>query len=117
MSGDGDEADIALGLAPGELPAADGEEAGVFALRAGVGLEGDVGQAGDLAEPVLKIGNHAGVAGVLVGWGKRVGFGDGGPAERGELGGGVELHGAGAERDHGVGGGEILGGETPNVTE
>ena len=30
---------------------ADGEQPGVFALRAGVGLEGDGGEAGDFGEP------------------------------------------------------------------
>ena len=117
VGGDGDEADVALGLAAGELPAADSKEAGVFALGAGVGLEGDVRQAGDLAEPVLEVGDHAGVAGGLIGRGEGVGIRDGGPAERGELGGSIELHGAGAEWNHGVGGGEILGGETADVAE
>ena len=44
-------------------------------------------------------------------------IGDGRPAERGEFGGGVEFHGAGAEWNHGVAGGEVFGGETTNVAE
>jgi hypothetical protein len=94
VGGDGDQTDIALGFAAGVLPGANGEETGVFALGAGVGLEGDVGQAGDFAKPVLEVGNHASVAGVLIGWGKRMGIRDGGPTERGELRRGVQLHGA-----------------------
>jgi hypothetical protein len=54
-------------------------------LGAGVGLERDVGQAGDFAKPVLEIGNHARISGALIGWGKRMGICDGGPTERGEL--------------------------------
>ncbi|MNS81195.1 hypothetical protein D3C72_1149020 [compost metagenome] len=40
-----------------------------------------------------------------------------GPGHRDHLGGGVELHGAGAERDHGVVQGQILGFETVDVAQ
>jgi hypothetical protein len=57
------------------------------------------------------------VARVLIGRRVRVRFPDGRPAERGEFGGGVEFHGAGAERNHGLGGSKVFGCETANVAE
>src|SRR5690606_20453762 len=36
-----DQADVALGLAVGAVPGADGQQAGVFALGAGIGLQAD----------------------------------------------------------------------------
>jgi len=76
-----------------------------------------VGQTGDFSKPVLQIGDHAGVAEVLVGWGEGMRIGDGGPTKRGKFRGGVEFHGAGTERNHGMGEGEVLGGEAADVTE
>ena len=49
VGGNRDEAGIALGLAAGVVPGADGEETGVLTLRTGVGLKGDTGEAGDFA--------------------------------------------------------------------
>ena len=43
------------GLAPGLVVGADRQEPGVFALGAGVGLERDGGEAGDLGEPGLQV--------------------------------------------------------------
>ena len=53
-----DEADFAVALPARLVVAANGEEAGVFALRPGVGLEADGGQAGDLAEPFFQLVRH-----------------------------------------------------------
>jgi hypothetical protein len=61
--------------------------------------------------------NHPEVAWVLIGRGVRVRFPDGRPTERGEFGGSVEFHGAGAERNHGLGGSKVFGCETANVAE
>jgi hypothetical protein len=45
----GDQADVAVALAARFVVGADRQQARVFALRAGVGLQGDRGEAGDLA--------------------------------------------------------------------
>ena len=46
--------------------AADGEEAGVLALRAGIGLQRHRGEAGDLGQHALQLGQHVGVAAYLL---------------------------------------------------
>ena len=72
VGGDGDEADVAVALAAGLVVGADGEQAGVFALRAGVGLERHGGEAGDLGEPGFQVLEELLVACGLVGRGERV---------------------------------------------
>ena len=49
VGGNRNEAGIALGLAAGVVPGADGEETSVLTLRTCVGLKGDTGEAGDFA--------------------------------------------------------------------
>jgi hypothetical protein len=57
---------------------ADGEQPGVLALRSGVGLERDRGQAGDFREPFFQLGEKGLVTARLVG--RREGMN---PADRG----------------------------------
>jgi hypothetical protein len=54
------------------MVSADGEEAGVFALRAGVGLEGDGVEAGAFGEPGFELGEEGAVALGLRGGGEGV---------------------------------------------
>ncbi len=96
---------------------ADGEEAGVFALAAGVGLEGDGGEAGDFGEVLFELFCEFGIALGLVGGGEGVEVGEFGPGDGDHLGGGVEFHGAGAEGDHRGGQGEVAGLEPCEVAE
>ena len=96
---------------------ADGEEAGVLALGAGVGLEGEGVVAGDVAEPLLEVGDHLGVAEGLVARGEGMEVAELRPGDGDHLGGGVELHGAGAEGDHGAVEGEVAVGEAAHVAE
>ena len=111
VGGGGDEADGAVRLFAGGVIGADGEQSGILALAAGVGLQRDGGEAGDFAQPGLKFGDHvADALGVSVGR-ERVQVGDAGPRDRHHFSGGVELHGAGAERDHGAVERQILVGE------
>ena len=56
MGAGGDQADVAVGVAAGFVISADGEQAGIFTLRAGIGLERDGGKTGDLGEPIFQIG-------------------------------------------------------------
>ena len=113
----GDEADVAVALVAGFMIRADDQEAGILALRAGVGLEGDGGEAGDLGEPRLEVAEKFRVAARLLGGGERVEFAELGPRDGEHLGGGVELHRARPERDHRVAEGEILRLEPLDVAE
>ena len=81
---------------------ADRYQPGVFALRAGIRLHADGIEAGDRLELVLQPGDQFDVALRLVERGEGMHLGELGPGHRDHLGGGVELHGAGAERDHRV---------------
>ena len=101
MRGGRDEADVALVVAVGAVVRADGEQAGELALRTGVGLEGHRVVAGDLGEPLLQLaderrGSRRPARAGAKGWMLR----ELRPGDRLHLGGRVELHGAGAQRDH-----------------
>jgi hypothetical protein len=54
VRGDRDEADVTPALAVGLVIRADGQQAGVLALAAGVGLQRDRIEAGDLAQPAFQ---------------------------------------------------------------
>ena len=112
-----DEADIALTLATRLVVGSDDEEAGVFALGAGVGLERHRGKAGDFAEPGFKVLEKLGVTARLGGGRERMQFAELGPRHREHLGGGVELHRARAERDHRVDEGKVLCFEALDVAQ
>ena len=83
------------------------EEPRVLALGARVRLQGDRGEAGDLAEPALEVGEQLVVAAGLLGGGEGVELPELGPGDRDHLRRRVELHRAGAERDHRVGEREV----------
>lgn len=87
-----DEADIAVGVALVLVVGLDDHEAGVFALSAGVGLEGDGGEAGDVGEPGLEGAEELGVASPLGVGGEGVDVGELGPCDGEHLACGVELH-------------------------
>ena len=55
----GDQADVAMRLAAAAMIAADGQQAGIFALRAGIRLQRNRVIAGDLAQPLLQASNIA----------------------------------------------------------
>ncbi len=55
MGGGGDEADVAVPLAAVDVPGANDQQAGIFALGAGIGLKRDAGEAGDLGQPLLQL--------------------------------------------------------------
>ena len=58
----GNQADVAVVVAACVVIGADGEQAGIFALRAGIGLQRDGGKAGDLGQPPLQPGKELAVA-------------------------------------------------------
>ena len=95
-----DQADGAVQVATGPVVAADRQQAGEFALASGVGLQRHRVIAGDLGEPGLQVRDHDEVALDIRGRGEGVDVRELGPGDRRHLGGGGQLHGAGAERDH-----------------
>ena len=88
-------------LAAGAVVAADGQQPGELALRAGVGLHADRGVPGDLGQAVAQLVDQpARSRGPARPGANGCRFGELRPGDRGHLGGGVELHRAGAQRDH-----------------
>ena len=102
MRGGGDQADVAMRLAARGVIAADRQQPGIFALRAGIRLQRDRVIAGDVAQPLLEPREQRVIARGLLARRERMQVAEFRPGQRDHLGGGVELHGAGAERDHGA---------------
>ncbi|MNZ36292.1 hypothetical protein D3C78_537080 [compost metagenome] len=94
------QADIAAALLPALMVFADRQQPGVFALGTGVGLHADGIETGDRAQPAFQFLDHQPVPGGLLFRHERVQVGELRPGDRDHLAGGVELHGAGAQRDH-----------------
>ncbi|CAG7456097.1 hypothetical protein PICSAR144_03483 [Mycobacterium avium subsp. paratuberculosis] len=95
-----DEADVAVRFPAAGVVVVDGQQAGVLALRPGVGLQRDGVVAGDGHQPVLQVADEPAQP-------RRVGRRGEGvltcelrPGDRLHLGGGVEFHGARAEWNH-----------------
>ena len=97
-----DEADVALAVATAFVVGTDGEQPGVFALCAGVGLEGDGVVAGGFCQHGFEFVEHFAVAFGLFERGEGVDVAELAPGDGHHFAGGVQLHGAGAERDHGA---------------
>ncbi|MCY1419456.1 hypothetical protein D9M71_350460 [compost metagenome] len=95
-----DQAQRALRLVAATVVAGNGHQACVFTLGTGVGLHADGIEAGDRAQPAFQLVDHRLVAGGLGRRGERVQLGKAGPGDGDHLAGGVELHGARAQRDH-----------------
>ena len=108
VGGGGDKADVTVALIVGEMVTADGEKAGVFALRASIGLERDGVEAGAFGQPGLQLGEELTVALGLCGGGKGVEGIHLRPAQGQHFGGGIQLHGAGAEGDHAAVQGDVF---------
>ncbi|VUC29849.1 unnamed protein product [Clonostachys rosea] len=117
VCGDGDEADVAVALAAALVVGLDGAQAGELALRARVGLQADLVEAGDGGQVLLQGDEHGLVAGGLLDRSEGVDVGEARVGDGEHFGGGVELHGAGAERDHGVDEGQILVSKVVNVSQ
>ena len=95
-----DQADAPLLLTAGPVVAADRQQPGELALRAGVGLDRDPVVAGDGRQPALQLLDQLVVAGGVLGGREGVQAREARQPDRLHLGGGVELHGARAQRDH-----------------
>ncbi len=95
-----DEADGAVALALACVVGANRQQTGVFPLGASIGLQADAGIAGGRAQPGAQLCVQLGIARALRRRRKRVDVGKFGPGDGNHLAGGVELHGATAQRNH-----------------
>ncbi|OQC13295.1 MAG: hypothetical protein BWX79_01051 [Alphaproteobacteria bacterium ADurb.Bin100] len=96
VGGGRNQADGAVVVAARRVPGLDGQQAGVFALAARVGLQADAGVARGLAQPGAQLLVQFAVALQLVGRREGVHVGKFGPGDGDHLAGGIELHGAAA---------------------
>ncbi len=95
-----DEADVAMPLAPRAVPGADGEQPGILALAAGIGLQRHRGEAGDARQPGFQLADQRDIARRLVHRCEGVDVAEAGEGDGDHLRRRVQLHGAGTERDH-----------------
>ncbi len=112
-----DQADVAVALALRRMVGTDGQQARVFALRSGVGLQADAGIARGLAEPGPQLLVELAVALQLVGGCERMHLREFRPGDRDHLARGVQLHGAAAQRDHAAVEREVLVGQLADVAQ
>ena len=96
----GDQAHLAMRLAARGVIGADREQPGIFALRAGIRLQRDRVIAGDVAQPLLEPREQRVIALGLLGGRERMQVAELRPGQRDHFRGRIELHGAGAERNH-----------------
>ena len=96
------QADVPPALATAFVVAADGQQAGIFTRRSGVRLHRDGVKAGNGLELVHQPVDQFGIARHLRLRRKRVHIAESLPAHRNHLAGGIEFHGAAAQRNHGV---------------
>ena len=96
------QADGAMPFAASLMVAPDGQQTGILTLRAGVGLQRDGRETGDVGECRFQLLEQLRVALRLLAWCERMQLAEFGPRHRIHLGGRVELHGATAERNHRV---------------
>ena len=100
VRGGGDQADFSMRLAARGVIAADRQQAGIFALRAGIRLQRDRVIAGDVAQPLFQPREQRVIALGLLGRCERMQAAELRPGQRNHFRGRIELHGAGAERNH-----------------
>ena len=112
-----DQADVAVTLALGAVVGLNDQETRVFALRACIGLQADAFVARGLAQPVPQLLVQLGIALELISRGKGVHMGKLGPGDGDHLAGGVELHGAAAQRDHAAVQRQVLVGQLADVAQ
>ena len=113
----GDQADVAVAFALRFVEGANRQQAGVLALRAGIGLQADARVAGGFAEPGAQLGVELGIALQLLGRREGMDVRELGPGDRDHLAGRVELHGAAAQRDHAAVEREVLVRQAADVAQ
>ncbi len=103
-----DQADIAMAFVAALVIVTDCQQARVLTLSAGVWLHAKSVVAGQLHQPVGELVDHHMVAFRLICRAERVQLSEFRPGDRDHLSGGIQLHGAGAQRDHRLVQGQIL---------
>ena len=111
------QADIPCPLLAALVIFADRQQPGVLALSAGVGLHANRIEPGNRAQPALKLFDHQGVADRLLPGHEGMQIGELRPGDRDHFAGGVEFHGAGAQRDHRLVERQILGLQLLEITQ
>ena len=94
--------DIAMRIATRTVVGLDHHQPRILALRAAVGLKTHLGEAGNFTQRVIQIGDDFLKTCNLIEWYKGMNVGKLRPGNRQQLGCGIELHGAGAQRNHRV---------------
>ncbi|MNM52925.1 hypothetical protein D3C81_640150 [compost metagenome] len=110
-----DQAYIAPCLATAGVVGADRQQAGILTLGTGIGLQRHGVIAGGRAEHGLQFIGQLAVTLRLLSRGEWVQGAELGPGDRDHLAGGIELHGARAERDHAAVQGQVLVGQAAQV--
>ena len=104
-------------FAPCPMIGADRQKAGILPLASGIGLQGHGIEAGDLGELRFKLVEKLPVAPGLLHWHEGMQLGKAGPGHRDHFRGRVQLHRAGAKRDHGAIQRQILGLQPLEIAE
>ena len=117
MRRDGNQADLPMRLATGLVVGADDQKPRILSLRASVGLQRGCRKARNLSEPVAELVHHRQVALRLIARREGMNRGPLRPRERHHLHTGIQLHRAGAERDHRGRQRKVLGLERAHVAE
>ncbi len=94
------QADIAMTFVAAFVIVTNRQQPRVFPLCAGVRLHTDGVVPGEFHQPVRKLANHLMISFGLFRRAERMQFSEFRPGDRNHLGGGVQLHGAGTQRDH-----------------
>ena len=109
--------DVAVALAFVFMEGLDHQQAGVFTLRSGVGLQADPGIPGGLAQPVAQLLVQLGITLQLVLRCEGMDVGKLRPGDRNHLAGGVELHGATAQWNHAAVQRQVFVAEHADITQ
>ena len=110
-----DQTHVAVGLTALGVVGLDRQQAGVLALRAGVGLQRHRVVPGHLGQPGLEVGDQLAQTRRVGVRRERMLTGELGPGDRLHLGGRVEFHRARAERNHAAVQRDVLVGQRPQV--
>ena len=98
----GNQTHLAMAFTTALVISANGQQAGILTLRAGIGLQKNGVIAGNLAQLLLQIAEHGVIARSLFGWRKGMNSAEFRPGDGNHFRRGVELHSAGAKRNHGT---------------
>ena len=113
----GNQADVAVAFTALAMPSANHQQAGVLALRAGIGLQRHRRKPGDRGQPRFQLIDQLVVTLALRRRNKRMQAVESSPAHRLQLSSGIELHGAAAQRDHPVHQRKVLGDQPLDVAQ